>query len=812
MKRALRIVLLAAGSLIVLFAIVVGLAWVLLPRDRIEAEAKRQASLATGAVIEWKRFAPGFESWSLGVRLEDLSVRMPAKGPETLDAKVGSVFVRFRLLPLLFRRVEVSAANIRRARVLLIDRGVPPPSQPAKGGSAPGMAVVLPRLDLSDISVSTRDPLGGGMDLKGIGGHVSIAGTLPAVRGVTIDVKAESLYWRASAKEAPLALPGPGELDVVLAGRDGGKRLEVTRGSLDLGPLESAVTGEVRLEGDVPGGAPVLAIRIEGKPQEIRSDMQAFQALAAKTAASWKGTASWVARIGGTIAAPQTEGTFALRPLRIEAQQNKFAFDRLEGKWSTAPDQTYDASANGEGSGVRLELEAKGSTRPGGASHGTLLVRAPAARLNGLVPNAPTWQSGELECRAVWEIRPPAPPRVRWNVTGRGLNGTVTGLARPVSGLEFRAAGDEINANLEAMKVTVGSTTARISGSVKQAKPLGTGTFRIDLDRLVVEEWAPPKGAKGAAPAAAGTAGPPPPIPLSALTGTVTVRELRNGGLVVRDLVAPVRFEGGALSVAPIKGAIGSGSVEGALDVRSLLTDPRYALQLEVKRAPVEQVAAGILPFRSPVTGLLNGSVALDGPGLPGPEAVDSLRGALSGTVDQGAFVAAPTLTQIQSLLGLSEKGPVSFKSLSHTLRIERGRLLVDRVKGDLGVDRFDLTGSMGLDQSLNLAIHLSLAPSRLKGGGTLSSFANYARDSEGRIPLELTVGGTVLKPAVSVKAGRTLEAAGQKLGRKLGQELVKGLTARAAQADSASARADSAAKKDPLKSGREALKRILGR
>src|SRR5512139_1127936 len=226
MARALRIVLIGAGSLIALLGIALAAAWALLPREKIEAEAKRQAGLAAGAAIEWKSLEPGFEWLSLGVRLRDFSARMPVEGPPAVDARVGEIFVRFRLLPLLFRKVEVSAASIRHARVTLVDRGAPPPAPPGGKGGGGGMSVALPRLDLEDISVSSRDPFGGGFDLKGIHGHTSISGALPAVTGAGVDVEAESLFWKPSAKDPLVALPGPAKLDIVLAGRDRGARLE----------------------------------------------------------------------------------------------------------------------------------------------------------------------------------------------------------------------------------------------------------------------------------------------------------------------------------------------------------------------------------------------------------------------------------------------------------------------------------------------------------------------------------------------------------------------------------------------------------
>jgi hypothetical protein len=296
----------------------------------------------------------------------------------------------------------------------------------------------------------------------------------------------------------------------------------------------------------------------------------------------------------------------------------------------------------------------------------------------------------------------------------------------------------------------------------------------------------------------------------------VTVGEVRSGGMVIRNVVAPVRLENGSLSVEPMTGRIGTGSVEGALDVQSLFTDPHFDVKLDITRAPVQEVAAGILPFRSPVSGLLNGSVSIDGPGLPGPEVVDSLRGSIAGTVEQGQILPSPTISKLTASLGLKDAGDLAFRTISHTLRIAGGRLLVDKVTGDVGADRFSLAGAMGLDQSLGLTLHLSLAPSRISGGGTLGSLASYARDAEGRIPLDVKIGGTVQKPVVQIEAGKVLEAAGQKLRQSLTQELTKSLTRSAPPetartADSTRAGAESTAV-NPIEKGKEALKRLLGR
>jgi len=809
MTRWIRYTLLAVGAGIVLLAGVFALGWVLMPRDWIGREAQAQASRISGGEVRWRSLEPAFQDWALGVRLRGLTLRLPAGDAPAVDARVEDIFIRMRLLPLLFRRVEVSAASVDGAWITLVDRATPAVSAAARpSAAAGGAALVLPRLTFENLNLRMRDAMGGGTELKGISGHTEMDGAFPSPRGIRIDAKAESLYWKPSAREAELALPGPLVLDAVFAAKDGGKRLEVTKGSIHLGPVESILKGAILMPTGPGAEGPALDFVIEGKSQEFRSDDKAWKQLAAKSPAAWKGTASWLIRVSGAAQAPATDGQITVKPLSVTAGANAFAIDRIEGRWSTQADRTFTATAQGDGEGMTMTLEARGSTAPGGSMSGVFFVRAPAKRLNGLVPNAPTWESGDIDCRAIFELRPPAPPTVRWVVKGRGLNGTVLGLAHPLKGLGFDVDGDMAVANVRSLDLTVGSTTAHVDGTIKQEKPLGTGTFRIVLDRFVAEEWAPPPGAKGTPPKARAAPQAPPPIPLRSLNATLEIGEVRSGTMRIRNLVAPIRFQGSDLSVAPITGAIGTGSLQGGLDVTSLIANPSYTLHLDVKRAPVQEFVSGTLPFRSSVSGFLNGAVDLKGPGLPGAEATTSLVGSLTGSVEDGVLLPSAPLSKITGMLGLGAgDSEVAFKQITHSIRIAGGRMLLDKIRGDLGADLMEMSGSVGLDRSLDLNLLLRLAPSRVKGGGTLAEIARYARDEQGRVPVEIKITGSDKAPVVSIKPGRAMEIAGKQLQQKLGAELARQL----AGSKPDSARTDSAAA-DPLKKGREALRRLLGK
>jgi len=524
-------------------------------------------------------------------------------------------------------------------------------------------------------------------------------------------------------------------------------------------------------------------------------------------------------------------GEANLRPLSIEAGPNRFTLDRVQVRYETIADQEFTMNATGAGSGVALAVAAAGSTAPGEGSKGDLHVSAPATRLNGLMPNTPVWTMGTLEVGATFALKPPAAPVVRWTVTGKDLSGSVTGLQRPVTHLQFHIDGDQETANVRSMTARIGSSSVSLTGTVKQGKPLGTGTFRASMDKFVAEEWADPKTAqeKGKGKDSRAPA-PPPAIPLRSFDGLVTIGEMRSGNLLIRNLSAPIAFASDKLVAAPIQGDMGTGTLAGKVEMNNVTKDPSYAVHFEMKRVPVREFVGGMMPLSLGLTGFATGQADISGAGLPGLAAMNTLTGALQGNVEEGKILETPTISALRSALG-SVNGPGSlddlvFKTLKYSAKIDKGRLVLNQVDGALGKDLMQLAGSAGFDKSLDLDVLLKLAPGRIQSSTALGQFANYARDEQGRLPIKVTITGTVTSPKVSLKAASTVEAAGRGLAKEIFDNIMRKNRPDTTRADTSRARADTsradtthAAKKpahadttvsEPLKKAQEALQKIF--
>jgi hypothetical protein len=830
-----RLLLVLAGSLVGLVLVVYAAAYFLIPKDFVQNQAMKMASRMQGGTVRWQRLETGFQGLSLGAKLTGVSFRMPAEGEGEvrLQAKVEEVFVSFRLLPLLLRRVEVSEARVNGAGIAMTEREEPQ-GKDEVAEARQSFTFRLPRLEFDRIDVRNRDRFGSGTDLRGLKGFAELDGPLSDPTALRVEAEAESLFWKPSARAAAMRLPSPFRLKGAAEPRDGGKRYEITSGAVELGSLTSEVGGSITKPTE-PGGPYGLALVITGTPQELRSDDEDLRGIAPATPADWSATASWKIDVTGTSAAMIQNGRAVLQPLNVAAGSNRFTLGRVDAGWQTTADKRLRAKGTGSGSGVSLEFEASGSTEPGGSVSGTFAARAPATRLNGVIPNTPTWSAGTLGVGASFVNNPPAAPSVRWTATGQGLAGTVQGLQRPVTALGFHIDGDARTASIRSMNATVGSTRASLTGTVTQGQPLGTGSFQVSMNRFVAEEWADPKGVAGGAkkaPAPAGGTAAGASIPLRSFDATIAVGEARSGTLLIRNITAPIRFAGDNLVASPIRGEIGTGTVGGKLEVLNITTAPSYSLMLQVRRAPVRELAAGVLPMSLGMTGFANGDIAIAAAGLPGMAAINTLQGALSGTIEEGRILETPTIQALRNALGIVSQtagSDLKFKALAYSATIADGRLQLSNMGGEVDEMAIAAKGSVGFDRSVDLDLLLLVASQYIKPGTVLATFSRYARDAQGRLPVKVGMSGTLSAPKFSIKPATTLEAAGAGLAKDILGRILDGKrpdTTRAAPADTAAsadtsrgatdaprtpARSDTAAPA-PLQKAQEALEKIFRR
>lgn len=138
-------------------------------------------------------------------------------------------------------------------------------------------------------------------------------------------------------------------------------------------------------------------------------------------------------------------------------------------------------------------------------------------------------------------------------------------------------------------------------------------------------------------------------------------------------------------------------------------------------------------------------------------------------TSGEGTLWAREWLQDVLPYLGSRQDlADIEFRSLTHDLRIEQGRYLVEDVKID-GIDtQWQGDGSFGLDGTIDLDVAVRLPAGFTPDLGQWSFLADTLRDSEGRVKLDMSLSGMAAKPKVGMNLGSLQDAAKGESGEAL--------------------------------------------
>lgn len=258
----------------------------------------------------------------------------------------------------------------------------------------------------------------------------------------------------------------------------------------------------------------------------------------------------------------------------------------------------------------------------------------------------------------------------------------------------------------------------------------------------------------------------------------VEVRPALAALLVRRLQVHEVRATGPRLSVVRRGRPLLAGDYRlvlrgSTLDVAAALDGGRFAGTAALDRArggegdlaftwQTQGVPAGTLlgPWLPELARRLEGRLDSSGRGscrLGDPEAtLGSLD--LSGAVaaGEGILHATDWLQDVTPYLGeRRDLTDIRFDRLAHAFVVEQGRYVVRQLELDGPDTRWRGAGSVGLDGSLDLALQVTLPPGFTPDLGPWSFLAGTLRDQDGRVRLDLVLGGRTDRPAVGLDLAR---------------------------------------------------------
>lgn len=202
----------------------------------------------------------------------------------------------------------------------------------------------------------------------------------------------------------------------------------------------------------------------------------------------------------------------------------------------------------------------------------------------------------------------------------------------------------------------------------------------------------------------------------------------------------------------------GSFAVNGSYNTKDI-NHPLYDFGLKIENLSIQQAAStfSIIQTYAPIAGLVNGSFGTDF-NLKGELGQDMTP--LMNTIDAGGLikVAQAALSQSKLIAGvtsvtkLNDADNVTLKDVVMSATIKEGRLSVKPFNVKFGEYVTNVSGSTGLDGSINYQLKMNVPAGKL--GSQFQSFINQnteANNPTNEIPVTIGLGGTYTDPKTTL-------------------------------------------------------------
>jgi hypothetical protein len=748
----------------------------------------------------------------LFVQLENVGIgdpngyRRPAAWPRGGLATARRAEGSLALLPLLSRRIEIVSLRLTDAAVTAVRNGQgvgnweglggPHASEPTPGADAFDLAVR--RFDLERASVRIYDARDGmylatrQVDLSlaldrragGRAERLRLEATLRGLGGRTA--------WPIG--ERPIRL----EADIE-HGREG-ERWRVRRAALHRGRLTLSASGTIE------GQERVVDLALEQSELPLEDLLELLPRDQVESLGRLEGTGR--IRLAARARGPASRGRVPAVRARATLDGGRLAF---RDKALALEGLGFDLSANEHGADLarlsgrvgRSTFDVSGVSR-GWADprvRGRVRAAADLADLSRFLPVADSTRlSGLARVDVSGAGRPASGDGADFGWSGRvdltGVSASGVGLGRPLEDVAGtiglapgRAWAKGLTAKVGRSDFTLDGTIERpiewfasASGAAKGAPPgavarVSVRSRRLDLDQLL------PTGPSTT------------PLPPVRAEGTFEVASLHWRKLDATRARGRFTYASGvtAIDECALEAYGGSATGRAWIDFRDRAR-PHYRLDATAQDLDANAVVSAWTEARNVAFGTLRMSIDLDGTGLTGPEVARGLRMTGLAQVLGGRLAGARVFARLAEFTGVDRFRILAFRDLSAPFRVVSGRVVFDPLA--LSSDEVDwlARGSVGLDGTLDFAIAAVVPPELVPGlPQKLLGGAGSKRGGDGRLTVDLGLGGTVRSPALSWDANRTasrlLESTGlalidrlaERLGGSLGDSLARSASVEAA-------------------------------
>ena len=810
MKRKIfKITGIAALVFILFFAGAVVWIKLFFPVDKVRRLVESTIEETTGRECSVGQVGVSFR-WGFAVNLSRIEVASHPDETSPYFFRTDNLYLRFRLLPLLMRRVEVTSLSVLRPEIYLVrdkDGSLnltptlekKPGEVKEKPREEPGFSLLLLAVSVEDATLHYLDqasgleiafgPLDARFALSGLKDSQSPAGIAGRARLEGIRSASSQAFNRLGA-----FLPLQIDLSASLAdsvGKMSFQQVSLESLALDFNGIRLAGTGRlsgmgtdnfgysVSLEGATDELAPLIGVLDEsGKPggmvKELEGRIQLTATLESSPGAE-RG-AEFVLKAGLEDLAASVDGL----PWRVSGLNGELILDKSQLKLENIEARIGRNPLSLDGR-ILIEQDYPFSLH--------LQVPLELDDLPLLIPALDGWQvAGKIEA----DLRLAG---LLENITGLYADGTLTGenLAfKPpqggsrleMPGVYFSLSGHDIEKG--EIELFAGGSRLNLRAAIRNYTALlfqekmdpSTASWTLDAAgaSLSLSDFFPADSVGGEKDGEKQSALKNYNLPFSLGSGSGT---LKAGKLAVTPEIALDSVElafsvrDSLINIQRLNAGLFSGRLTGGGSIALGKTDiPGYGLDLVATRVNASELLNPFSKLGNYLTGEVSTGLRLDRR-KGGEKALDSnITGNVEFTLHQGRLAGWPALQNLARLTKIEELNDLAIEQWIGSFQIRDERVYADDLEMGTTVSDLLVSGSVGFDGSLDysLALVLSEDLTRKYRSKLPGEIASLLTGNEDKLELNFTIGGTTEEPGVNWDT----RPVARRLSRKLGSQLNK--------------------------------------
>ena len=257
--------------------------------------------------------------------------------------------------------------------------------------------------------------------------------------------------------------------------------------------------------------------------------------------------------------------------------------------------------------------------------------------------------------------------------------------------------------------------------------------------------------------------------------GQISVQKLIFRGVEFTNLSASLDVTDGILRVENVASQVYTGTIGGKVtcdfnDIDHL----KFDMDFTASQIEANDFLSRFTAIHDHLFGKLNLTASFSGAGNRVEDIKKSLTAFGTATVTDGKLVNWELLNKLASYLKVKTFKEEQIKTLRNSFRIERGRVWFDDFSASTKSGDFELSGSVGMDGSLDYKLTTVLSPELSSGFDALGDLSDYLKNDQERVVLDVKIKGSAKNPEFVLDTSKPEERFKEQMREKLKQEREK--------------------------------------